>query len=169
MTAYLTKNQPINLTDKNLKNITLGITGEAAEKLSLIVFLSDDLKVTLSKNHVISEKHNKESPCKSVVVSDTESSIKLEHLEQDVKRVVFGVYLKDLTESDSNVMSEINLYLKNNDTDLIEAKADFNDSFTTETSFILVEMYNDNGWKLSLLNQAYNGSDETLMRIMGAI
>lgn len=169
MSSYLTKNQPINLTDKKLKNITLGICGEGSEKLGLIVFLTNDLKLTLTKNHVVSKKHNEKSPCKSVIVSNVEPVIKidLECLEKDVKRVVFGVYLQELNESDSNVMNEISLYLKNNDTDLVEAEASFKESFSTETSFILVEMYRDDGWELNLLNQAYHGTEDVLMRVMG--
>lgn len=172
MTSYLTKHHPIGLADKNLKNITLGICGEGSGKLGLIAFLSNDLKLTLSKNHVISKKHNEKSQCKSVVVSNEEPAIKidLEHLEKNVKRVVLGAYLQDLTESDSNVMNEISLYLKNDETGIIEAEANLKESFSTETAFILIDMYRDDDyWKLTLLNQAYHGTDDDLLRVMGVI
>lgn len=64
-------------------------------------------------------------------------------------------------------MNEISLYLKNDDTDLIEAEASFKESFSTESSFILAEMYEDDGWELNLLNQAYHGAEDVLMRVMG--
>lgn len=170
MTFYLTKNQSVNLSHQKMENISLMFKGEGSDQLNLVCFLADDLKSIQSNKHILSKNHNLKSPCNSISFSQLDDVLKIDlnRVGEGVDRVICAAYLLPESADKSNCMDQVSLYIQNNTDASAAMEANFEGCFTDETAFILVELYRSGGdWKIELVNQAYNGFEDVMQRLVG--